>query len=63
MLEEIRRIQYKSDPSIRPSVPRKALKCMNDVFTRIGEFQEVDEYEEEEQEEVRCTKLMNDNDK
>ena len=27
---------------------------MNDVFTRIGEFQEVDEYEEE-QEEVRGT--------
>ena len=24
----------------------KALKCMNDVFTRIGEFQEVDGYEE-----------------
>ena len=24
----------------------KALKCMNDVFTRIGEFQEVEEYEE-----------------
>ena len=24
----------------------KALKCMNDVFTRIGEFDEVDGYEE-----------------
>ena len=25
---------------------QKALKCMNDVFTRIGEFDEVDDYEE-----------------
>ena len=25
---------------------QKALKCMNDVFTRIGEFDEVAEYEE-----------------
>ena len=31
---------------------------MNDVFTRIGEFQEVDEYEEEEEEEVRWSELM-----
>ena len=45
ILDHARSVLFEQQSTSLGSV-QKALKCMNDVFTRIGEFDEVDDYEE-----------------